>query len=335
MADAAGSDGRVRELTTHGLHTDHDAGSFVLPASFLYAPAVNLSGVYPPMATPFDANGDVDPPAIRSNISRWLDAGVRGIVALGSNGEAPLLDERESDVVIGAAREAIPRDRLLLAGTGRESTRGTIDASRRAAALGADAVLVRTPSYFKPRMTTDAFVAHYAAVADATPVPVLLYNYPAVTGVTFAPEAVRRLAQHPNISGIKETTVDAAQIAAYVDAASGEDFSVLAGSAPGFYAALCLGARGAILAAACVVPRLCVRLFEAFERGDHGAARELQRRLIPIAVAVTSVHGVPGLKAAMQLAGYVGGRPRAPLSAASPDAVASLRAALQPLEEFL
>ena len=287
------------------------------------------------MATPFDTKGDVDPKAIRANVPRWIAAGVRGIVALGSNGEAPLLDERESDEVIAAARDAVPADRLLLAGTGRESTRGTIDASRRAAALGADAVLVRTPSYFKPRMTTDAFVAHYTAIADATPIPVLLYNYPAVTGVTFAPEAVRRLAAHPNIAGIKETTVDAAQIAAYVDASAGQRFAVLAGSAPGFYAALCLGAQGAILAAACVVPRLCVKVLDAFEQGDHAAARELQRRLIPIAVAVTSVHGVPGLKAAMELTGYVGGAPRAPLSPASAEAIASLTTTLQAIEEFL
>lgn len=287
------------------------------------------------MATPFDERGDVDPAAIRANISRWLERGVRGIVALGSNGEAPLLDERESDVVISAAREAIPSDRLLFAGTGRESTKATIDASKRAAALGADAVLVRTPSYFKPRMTSEAFVAHYTAVADATPAPVLLYNYPAVTGVTFAPDAVGRLSMHPNIIGIKETTVDAAQIAAYVDASRAQAFSVLAGSAPGFYPALCLGARGAILAAACVVPRLCVQLLEAFLRGDHALARELQRRLIPIAVAVTSGHGVPGLKAAMQITGYTGGLPRAPLSEASADAVASLRSTLKPLEEFL
>ena len=287
------------------------------------------------MATPFDERGEVDPVGIRANIPRCLERGVRGIVALGSNGEAPLLDERESDVVIGAAREAIPSDRLLLAGTGRESTKATIDASKRAAALGADAVLVRTPSYFKPRMTSDAFVAHYTAVADATPVPVLLYNYPAVTGVTFLPDAVRRLATHPNIVGIKETTVDAAQIAAYVDVSCDQDFSVLAGSAPGLYPALCLGAQGAILAAACVVPRLCVQLLEGFQRGDHARARELQRRLIPIAVAVTSGHGVPGLKAAMQITGYTGGLPRAPLSEASADAVASLRSTLKPLEEFL
>lgn len=307
----------------------------MLPASFLYALAVELSGVFPPMATPFDAQGAVDPVAIRTNIGRWMATGLRGIVALGSNGEAPLLDERESDVVIAAARDGIPRDRLLIAGTGRESTKATIDASRRAAALGADAVLVRTPSFFKPRMTTEAFVAHYSAVADATPVPVLLYNYPAVTGVTFAPDAVGQLARHRNIVGIKETSVDAAQIAAYLDATQGERFTVLAGSAPGFFPALALGARGAILAAACVVPQLCVALHEAFVAGDHAGARELQRRLIPIALAVTSGFGVPGLKAAMELTGYVGGAPRSPLMPAPPEAVAALKKVLQPLQEFL
>ena len=270
---------------------------------------------------------------MRANVARLFETGIRGIVTLGSNGEAPLLDEAESDAVIAAVREAAPRDRLLLAGTGRESTRATIDASRRAAALGADAVLVRTPSYFKPRMTPAALAAHYRAVAEAVPVPVLLYNYPAVTGINLTPDTVGRLAQHPNIAGIKETSTDAAQIAAYVDATRGERFTVLAGSAPGFYAALCLGARGAILAAAGVVPAACVALLRAFERGDHGEARDLQRRLIPIAAAVTSGYGVAGLKLAMDLAGYYGGLPRPPLEPAPAGAEEAIRAALAHLDD--
>jgi 4-hydroxy-2-oxoglutarate aldolase len=282
------------------------------------------------MATPFD-DGEVDTKAIATNIGRWLPSGIGGVVALGSNGEAPFLDEQESDRVVGAARAALPGDRLLIAGTGRESTRGTIDASRRAAALGADAVLVRTPSYFKGRMTHDAFVRHYTAVADASPVPVLLYNYPAVTGVNLAPETVGRLGEHGNIVGIKETGTDAAQLAAFADAARG-GFSLIAGTAPTFYAALCLGAVGGILAAACVVPGLCVRLHQAVRQGRHADARDLQRQLTPIARLVTSVHGVPGLKAAMDLAGYVGGEPRAPLAPAPADAVAQIRAELSRLE---
>ena len=287
------------------------------------------------MSTPFDRSGRVDPTAIASNTARWIARGVRGVVALGSNGEAPLLDEGEADTVIAAARDAVPRERLLLAGTGRESTPLTIAASKRAAALGADALLVRTPSFFKPRMTGDAFVAHYTAVADAVDVPVLLYNYPAVTGVTFTADTVARLAQHPNIIGIKETSVDAAQIAAYVDASSDQAFAVLAGSAPSFYAALCLGAKGAILAAACVVPAACVALFDAYTRGDLIAARDLQRRILPIATAVTSGFGVPGLKTALDLTGYIGGAPRLPLLPAPAEAAAKIRAALEPVGEYL
>lgn len=229
----------------------------------------------------------------------------------------------------------MPRQRLLLAGTGRESTRATIAASKRAADLGAEAVLVRTPSYFKPRMTPDALFAHYTAVADAITVPVILYNYPAVTGLTFTPETVGRLAEHPNIIGIKETSTDAAQIASYVDASRGQRFSVLAGSAPGVYAALCLGATGAILAPACVVPRACVALYDAFRRGEHDEARDLQRRIVPIAKAVTSGFGVAGLKAAMDLAGYIGTHPRGPLQPLSRDAVPAIHSALEPVKEFL
>ena len=287
------------------------------------------------MSTPFDERGRVDGRALQSNIARWLGTGIRGVVALGSNGEAPLLDEEESDAVIAAARDAVPSDRVLIAGTGRESTRATIQASRRAADLGADAVLVRTPSYFKARMTTDAFVAHYTAVADATRVPVFLYNYPAVTGLTLSADTVGALAEHPNIAGIKETSTDAAQLASYVDAARGQRFTVLAGSAPAVYAALCLGADGAILAAACIVPRACVALFDAFQRDAREEALALQRSILPIAAAVTSGFGVPGLKAALDLTGYVGGPPRPPLGAASARDVDALRDILAPMQEFL
>jgi 4-hydroxy-2-oxoglutarate aldolase len=296
---------------------------------------VNFAGAFPPIATPFNGGGQLDPDALRSNVVRLVDRGVRGIVALGSNGEAPLLDEDESDRVVEAVREAVPRERLLIAGTGRESTRATIDASRRAQKLGADAVLVRTPSYFKPRMTPDALAFHYTHVADSLEIPVLLYNYPAVTGITFTPDTVGRLAEHPNIVGIKETSTDAGQIAAYIDASRGQDFAVLAGSAPAFYSALTLGAVGGILAVCCVVPRACVALFEAFTRGDHASSRELQRRLVPLAQAVTSGHGVPGLKVAMELAGYVGGPPRHPLMPASAEARTAIATQVQALAEFL
>jgi 4-hydroxy-2-oxoglutarate aldolase len=284
---------------------------------------MNLAAVFPPMATPFD-NDEVDEPAIANNVERWSKAGVGGVVALGSNGEAPLVDESESDRVLGAARQALGRGLLLIAGTGRESTRATIAASRRAAASGADAVLVRTPSYYKTRMTPEAFAAHYTAVADASPIPVLLYNYPAITGVNLTPEVVGRLSQHPNIIGMKETGTDTAQFAAFVDAAP-PPFAVIAGSAPVFYPWLCVGATGGILAVACVVPEVCVLLLEHAMAGRHEAARALQREMTPLARLVTTGYGVPGLKVAMDLAGYIGGDPRAPLQPPPASAIEQIR----------
>lgn len=292
---------------------------------------MQLDAVFPPMSTPF-ADGEVDTRAIGANVARWMRTGLGGVVALGTNGEAPLLDEDESDRVIGAARDAVPVDRILIAGTGRESTRATIAASLRAAALGADFVLARTPAFFKGRMTAEAFIGHYTALADASPVPVLLYNYPVVTGVNLSAEVVARLAGHPNIAGVKETGSDAAQLAAFADAAPAP-FAVIAGSAPTFYPALCLGATGGILAAACVVPDLCVALHRAAREGRHDEARALQRKLTPIATLVTTVHGVPGLKAAMDLAGYTGGHPRPPLVPAPPAAIDEIRAALARLQQ--
>jgi 4-hydroxy-2-oxoglutarate aldolase len=289
---------------------------------------MNLEGVFPPMATPF-VRGDVDVAGVRSNVEKWIRAGVRGIVALGTNGEALLLTEDESDSVIAAAREAVPSSHVLIAGTGRESTAGTVDASRRAAAIGADAVLVRTPAYFKARMTHEAFVRHYTAVADACPVPVLLYNFTAMTGVNLSPETVAQLAQHPNIIGVKESGTDGAQMAAIVDLSPPPPaFTVIAGSAPTFFASLCLGARGAILGVAGVVPEICVSLYEHARAGRREEARHLQAQLTPLAQLITTVFGVPGLKAAMDLAGFVGGDPRPPLIPAPSSAVEQIRAEL-------
>jgi 4-hydroxy-2-oxoglutarate aldolase len=292
---------------------------------------MTLDAVFPPMPTPF-ARGEVDVPAIDHNVERWMHTGLGGVVALGTNGEAPLLDDDEADRVIGAARTRVPGDRVLIAGTGRESTRSTMAACRRAASLGADYALVRTPSFFKGAMTAGALLAHYRAVADASPVPVLLYNYPALTGVNLPAEAVARLAEHQNIAGIKETSTDAASLSAFVDSTPTR-FAVIAGSAPAFYAGLCVGARGGILAVACIVPDLCVALHQALRAGRHDEARELQCRITPLARLVTTVHGVPGLKAAMDLAGYKGGEPRGPLAPAPPAAIDEIRTALARLQQ--
>lgn len=285
------------------------------------------AGVYAPVPTPFDAHDVFDPARFQRALTRWVASPLTGFVVLGSNGEAPLLDDIESERVIGTARAAIPADRPMIVGTGRESTRATIAASTRAATLGADAVIVRTPGFFKSQMTTDVFVRHYTAVADATPVPVLLYNFTAATGVNMAADAVGRLARHPNIVGIKESGGDVAQIADFI-ANGGPGFQVFAGSSTSFYASLCVGAAGGILALACVVPEACVRLFALVRRGEHDEARDLQRRLVPLARLLGQRFGVSGLKAALHLVGFDVGDPRPPLSPLDPAGRGALDEAL-------
>jgi 4-hydroxy-2-oxoglutarate aldolase len=278
-----------------------------------------LDGVFPPIPTVFEeASGRVDRGAMADNVRRWMTSKLAGILALGSNGESALLDDDECDDVVATVRGAMPADRLLLAGTGRESTRATIAASRRAADHGADAVLVRTPFFFRNQMTPDALVAHFTAVADASPVPVLLYNLPGVTGITLALPTVETLATHPNIVGMKETSPDLERLGQF--AALRPGFRVLCGWAPVVYPAFVSGASGAILALANVLPDACVALRDATVAGRHDEALTLQRRLTLLARLVTSVHGVAGLKAALDMEGYRGGPVRAPLMPLTPRA---------------
>ena len=290
---------------------------------------MRLEGVLPPIPTPF-ADDRVDEAAMRANVARWMRTRIRGVVVLGSNGEAPLLAEDESDAAIAAARDAVPADRLCLAGTGRESTVAAVRAAKRAAELGADAVLVRTPAYFRTLLTARALTDHYRAVADAAPVPVILYNFTALTGVTLPVESVASLAEHPNVVGMKESGSDLRFLSALIDSTP-DDFAVMAGSAPVFFASLLVGAAGGILALASAVPDLCVELYDRVRAGRLDEARALQRRLTPLAGLVTSTHGVPGLKAALALLGYAAGDPRPPLRPVGPAAVDDIRRALAEL----
>ena len=292
---------------------------------------MDLSGVYPPIATPF-ADDEIDYTGLRRNVGRWMATGLRGLLALGSNGEAAFLDEDESERIVATVREDVPRDRVLLAGAGRQSTRATIAAVKRAAGAGADAVLVLTPFYFKARMTHEALVEHYRAVADASPVPVLLYNFTAVTGLNMALETVAALSAHPNIIGMKDSNGDVAQVAGIV-ARVPADFTLLVGSAGTLHPSLLAGAAGAIVAVANVVPDVCVRLFELARAGRHDEARRLQERLTPLALAVTREFGVAGLKAAMEIAGYVGGPVRLPLRPVGTDEREELRRLYEQLKE--
>jgi 4-hydroxy-2-oxoglutarate aldolase len=293
---------------------------------------MKLNGVLTPIPTPFDSLGALDVTLLHGLLRRLAPTALTGIVVLGSNGEAPLLDEDESDRAIEAARDLVPRDRTFIVGTGRESTCATVAATRRAAALGADAVLVRTPGFFMTQMTPEAFVRHYTAVADASPVPVLLYNFTAVTGVNLPVDAVARLANHPNIAGMKESNGDVVRVAELV-AAGQPRFKVLVGSAATFYEAIRVGAVGGILALGSVLPEACSRLFEWTVAARHDDARALQERLLPAAKLLGSLHGVPALKAALRLIGCDAGEPRSPLMPLEASVVAQIADALSPFEE--
>ncbi len=273
---------------------------------------LELSGVLPPITTPFQANGELSTDSLRDNILKWNQTGLSGYLVLGSNGESVYLTETERLKVIEISRKSIPDSKRMIVGTGRESTRETIDFTNRAADLGADCALVITPSFFRGSMKPSVLHDHFTAVAESSHVGILLYNVPQYTGVNLDPELVARLSQHPNILGIKDSSGNIEQLSRIVDL-SRKGFFVFVGSAPVFFAALCVGAVGGILAAANVVPQEFVRVQTLFKSGRIDEARVLQGRLTPLAVAVTTTHGVGGLKTAMDFAGYHGGPPRLPL----------------------
>jgi 4-hydroxy-2-oxoglutarate aldolase len=282
-------------------------------------PLKNLQGILLPFPTPFGADESVDHRALRSNIERWNETGVIGYVALGSTGERVHLNEREYLSVIETARLAVLEKFAFIVGAGQQSTRGSIDEVRSAAAAGADAVLVITPHFYRGAMTQAVLFDYYRAVADASKVPVLLYSMPELTGVAIAPELVARLSEHENIIGLKDSSGDVINLAETLRQVPSE-FKVLTGSGPLLYAGLSAGAEGAILAVGCVAARLTVAIYRAVAAGEQEAAREMQRRLSPLALAVTRRYGVGGLKAAMEMLGYTVGAVRAPLRVADDDA---------------
>lgn len=290
-----------------------------------------LRGVLLPFTTPFGVDGEVDARALGENLRRWNETGVAGHVALGSTGERAHLDERERAAVIETARASVPDTKAFIVGIGEQSTRLACLEAKRAAAAGADAVLTLTPHFYRGALTQDALSGHFISVAEASPVPVILYNIPQNTGVALAPETVARLAKHENIAGIKDSSGDMVNLVEMLRlvGAEREDFSVLTGHAGVFYASLCAGAGGAILAAGCVAPRLCVEIYEAFKSDDHERAAVSQRRLAPIARAVTTRFGIGGLKAALDVLGYVGGLPRAPLHAPNEESRAEIARLLE------
>jgi 4-hydroxy-2-oxoglutarate aldolase len=273
---------------------------------------MNLRGIFPALTTPFGIDGDLYMEGLRQNIARYNRSGVSGYVVNGSTGESVLLRWDEVERVWEAAKEAAAPGKLLIAGTGAESTAETIEHTNRAAALGYDAALVRTPHYFKPQMTADALSEYYLRVADAARIPILLYSVPIFTQLTLKAEVVARVATHPNIIGMKDSSGDLAGIAEIIGAAPG-DFQLLVGAVSVLHESLQKGATGAVLAVACAFPDLCVESYEASLAGNSSRAQAAQRKLVSVANLFGPRHGIAGLKYAMGSVGFYGGPMRPPL----------------------
>lgn len=288
---------------------------------------MRLHGIFPPLTTPFAPDGSLALDHLRSNVTKYNSTGIAGYVVVGSTGESVLLGHDEAERVWAAVREAASPDKTLIAGTGVDSTEETIRRTNRAAELGYHVALVKTPYYYKPQMTPEALTEHYLRLADAARIPILIYSVPVFTGMTVEAPVVARLAQHPNIIGIKESSGVIQRVGEIVHQAP-ENFQTLVGSASTFFAALAMGAVGGILAVACFVPEFCVDLYSAARTGEMLRARVLQQRLLQPTATIVSRLGVPGIKYAMDQAGYYGGPARRPFLPLSEAAKKEVEAAL-------
>ncbi len=272
----------------------------------------NLKGVFPPAVTPFNRRGGIDEKAFTENLRRYTGVGLGGVLVSGSTGEMPYLSGKERLRLVELARQIVRPPELLLVGTGKETTRASLELSREALALGADVVLVVTPHYYKPRMDTPTLLAHYRAIADGIRGPLVIYNIPPFTGVRVEPAALGALARHPNIVGVKESSGDFEYVKQILKVLP-KNFHVLSGSAKIYLRSLDAGAKGGVLGQADFAPDLCIALDESFRQGRRKVAQEFQDRLLPLVEKISLPFGVPGIKAAMDLVGYAGGSPRPPL----------------------
>jgi 4-hydroxy-2-oxoglutarate aldolase len=269
-------------------------------------------GVFPALVTPFNADESVALSAIRENIRLYNQTKIAGYVVLGSTGESVMLARDEADSILVTVKEVAAPEKILIAGTGAESTAETIARTKRAAGLGYQLALVKTPYYYKPVYRAEHYIRHYRAVADASPIPILLYSVPQFTGITLETPEILALATHPNIMGIKDSSGNIQRVAEIV-AGAPADFTVLTGGAAVIYPAAVVGGRGAILALAAALPEKCAAVFELAQSGRHDEARKLQLIVAAASKLIVSENGIPGVKFAMNLRGYHAGVPRLPL----------------------
>jgi 4-hydroxy-2-oxoglutarate aldolase len=287
----------------------------------------NLDKILPPLTTPFD-NDEVALNLLSDNIQKYNKFDLGGYVVLGSNGESVFLTESEKLKIIQTVREHASANKILVAGTGSDSVRQTINLTNEAANSGADFALVITPSFFKNEMKKDTFIRYYTEVADGVKIPVIIYNVTKFTNVNIDVEAVAKLSQHQNIVGIKNSSENISQTEQFVSESS-QDFKVLIGTASVLFPGMMVGASGGILALANVAPEECISILDLVMQKKFDEAKKIQDKLIPVNTALTSKYGVAGLKAAIDLCGYNGGLPRSPLSGLKDEQLKDLKSILK------
>jgi 4-hydroxy-tetrahydrodipicolinate synthase len=288
---------------------------------------MHIHGIIPPVATPMKPDEDLDLPRLRWFLDRQLAAGVHGVFVLGTNSEFYALDEREKQEVVATAVAHVGKRVPVLAGTGAETTREAVRLTRMAEREGADGVSVITPYFVSP--TQQEIFDHYRRIAESTALPVVLYNNPSTCGgVKIDVDTVARLAEIPNILGVKDSSGDLQNTLEYLRVVP-QRFAVLMGRDTLIFSALQFGARGAVPATANIVPALLVEIYEAFRRGDAEASQAAQLRLNPLRLALTLGTPPGSVKAALHLLGLSLGPCRAPVSGLPADRIPTMRAALQ------
>ena len=291
-----------------------------------------LTGIIPALATPFDDRGALAVDRLRENMARYNKIGLSGYLANGSTGESVMMDRAEFEKVLLTVRETAAEGRILIAGTGVDSTAEAISRTEFAAKLGYDYALVVPPYFYKPMMKSDVLVEHYRRVADASRIPVLLYSVPQFTGVAIEPDVAARLSEHPNIAGMKDSSGNVDRVGTILSLVP-RSFQLVTGASTTIYPTMVLGGKGAILALATFLPEICIEIYIAAAAGDSAKALELQRRVIQPTQKIVGAKGISGVKYAMDCRGYYGGparRPLLPLQEAEKKDVESLLAAFAP-----
>jgi 4-hydroxy-2-oxoglutarate aldolase len=283
-----------------------------------------FKGVIPPMMTPFREDGKLDYNMFERNIDHWNKDRLAGYLVLGSNSEAAYLTETEKVRLMKLTVEGAKRGRVLLAGTGLESTRETLRLTEKAAGFGFTAALVLTPSYYIDQMTEEALITHFTFVADRSPIPILIYNVPKYTRVNVSVAVVRALSGHSNIAGMKDSKGDISQVEAFVKGSS-PGFKVMVGSASVWYPAMHLGVTAGILALSNFAGNQCAEIQALFDAGEFEKAEALHQAMLSVNTAITTAYGVAGLKYAATLAGYEGGFVRSPLLSLTEESKKTIR----------